>query len=143
MERGHTITAAARACGVDRSTIRRRCKADPAFAARLADANEAGAEALEQEAFRRAVEGVERGLYYQGERYGSEREFSDHLLVVLLKARMPEKYRERFEVRHDASDSIVERLNAGRLRAAGLIIDGEAVHERLPRPIDPDDPILA
>jgi hypothetical protein len=51
---------------------------------------------LEQEARRRAVRGVERQVgWYQGQAGGTERVYSDALLVRLLQARMPELYRDK------------------------------------------------
>lgn len=53
--------------------------------------------ALEDEAVRRAYEGTLKPVYQGGKKVGSIREYSDTLLIVLLKARAPEKYRERYE----------------------------------------------
>lgn len=62
---------------------------------------------MEQEAFRRAVEGTEKPVFgSMGFRMGSGeigrvREYSDTLLIFLLKGARPEKYRERTEIRSD------------------------------------------
>ncbi len=57
---------------------------------------------LENEARRRAVEGVrkEKPTYYLGEQVGMtiETEYSDTLLIFLLKGAAPEKYRENIAV---------------------------------------------
>lgn len=50
---------------------------------------------LEDEARRRAIAGVDKPIYYQGRRVGRVKEFSDTLLIVLLKAHAPEKYKDR------------------------------------------------
>jgi len=50
---------------------------------------------LEDEAVRRAYEGVSKPVFQSGKKVGSIREYSDTLLIVLLKARAPEKYKER------------------------------------------------
>lgn len=52
--------------------------------------------ALEDEAVRRAFEGVNRPVFQNGKKVGQIKEYSDTLLIVLLKARDPEKYKERF-----------------------------------------------
>lgn len=52
-------------------------------------------ELLESEATRRAVKGVEEPVFYQGEKCGEVQKYSDTLLIFLLKAARPEKYRER------------------------------------------------
>ncbi|HEX7906241.1 MAG TPA: hypothetical protein VF487_20345 [Chitinophagaceae bacterium] len=51
---------------------------------------------LEDEAMRRAVSGVKKPVYQGGKLVGHVQEYSDTLLIVLLKARSPEKYKERF-----------------------------------------------
>jgi hypothetical protein len=73
-------------------------RADPDFAAAAEAAVARYVESLEQEADRRAVEGVPRGIYYKGQLVATEREYSDSLLMFRLKALAPERYRERQEV---------------------------------------------
>lgn len=72
---------------------------DEDFSSAWEDIVEATTERLESEAWRRAHNGVERGVYYQGERVATEREYSDSLLMFTLKARKPEKYRDN--VKHE------------------------------------------
>lgn len=43
---------------------------------------------------RRAREGVDEPVFYQGDECGSVRKYSDTLAIFLLKGAMPEKYRE-------------------------------------------------
>jgi hypothetical protein len=93
------ITAAARAAGVARSTVY-DAKSDKEFARQFADAELDATDALEQEAWRRAVHGVEKPVYYKGEQVATVTEYSDQLLIVLLKARAPEKYRENAKIEH-------------------------------------------
>ena len=54
-----------------------------------------GADALEDEAVRRAVDGVDEQVFYQGKACGVVRKYSDTLLIFLLKGRRPERYRDR------------------------------------------------
>jgi hypothetical protein len=56
---------------------------------------ELGTAALEDEALRRAYHGVEEPVFYEGVQCGSVTRYSDKLLMFLLKARHPAKYRER------------------------------------------------
>jgi len=63
---------------------------------------------IEEEARRRAVDGVERDIYHQGEKVGKEREYSDRLLAMLLKAHRPEFYRDNSRVEH--SGEIANRV---------------------------------
>jgi hypothetical protein len=53
-----------------------------------------GTEALEYEAVRRAYHGVEEPVFYNGVQCGSVTKYSDKLLMFLLRARNPAKYRE-------------------------------------------------
>jgi hypothetical protein len=55
---------------------------------------------LEDEATRRAIEGTLKPVYHQGVKIGSIREYSDTLLIVLLKARAPQKYKDRVANEH-------------------------------------------
>jgi hypothetical protein len=45
----------------------------------------------------RAINGVERGVYFKGQRVATERHFSDSLLLALAKANNP-RYREHISV---------------------------------------------
>jgi hypothetical protein len=53
------------------------------------------ADALEREAWRRGVEGIDRSIMYQGQVVASSKEYSNRLLELLLKAHGPAKYKER------------------------------------------------
>jgi hypothetical protein len=93
-ERWANISAACRVAGVDRMTYRYWMEHDEAFALAVGIAAETATELLEEEAQRRAVEGAERPVFFQGARVGSIVECSDILLMFLLKARAPHKYRD-------------------------------------------------
>lgn len=60
------ISAAAKAAGVDRVTAYRWREADPEFAEACESALEEAADAIELEARRRAVEGIEEPVLHQG-----------------------------------------------------------------------------
>jgi hypothetical protein len=90
----------ARACEVvdiERSTAYRARDTDEAFARAWDDAMEHGVDKAEQEAFRRAVEGVVDDVYHQGVVVGQKRVYSDSLLALLLKGRRKRVYAERTE----------------------------------------------
>lgn len=76
------------------------------------------ADRLEQEAIRRAVDGTNKPVFFQGEIVGFEKEYSDTLLVLLLKAHKPDKYRERSDVRINLAQLSDEEL---RLLAEGKV----------------------
>lgn len=130
------LTKAADAVRVDRGMHYRWLKEDPEYAAQFEAAKEEAAQSLEDEAVRRAHEGVLSPIVYHGRvcyepilgpdgrplqepvlgddgqplmkedgdpvtrpavRPLMKREFSDTLLVTLLKAFRPEKYRDSVE----------------------------------------------
>jgi hypothetical protein len=82
------------AVGIHRSTAYELRKDDEAFQRAWDEACQVAADALEQEAWRRAVEGVDEPVFQGGERVGSVRRYSDTLLMFLLRARRPETFRE-------------------------------------------------
>lgn len=101
------ISAAATLAGINRTTFYRRRDDDEAFAKAVSDALETACDSLELEARRRALAGVPRKKFDKGlpiidpdtgEQY-VEREYSDTLMIFLLKGHRPEKYREN--VRHE------------------------------------------
>jgi hypothetical protein len=71
---------------------------DPKFAELYKEANETYDDALEAEMDRRGKEGVDKPIFYKGIRVDSVKEYSDVLLIVRAKARMPEKYADRKQV---------------------------------------------
>lgn len=95
LSEGLTVSGAARCAGVARGTLYYWREEDPEFAADWKSAEEAGADALEDEALRRAVSGLVEPVFYGGKEVGEVRKYSDSLLVFLLKARRPDKYRDR------------------------------------------------
>jgi hypothetical protein len=82
-------------------------------------AQDQAAQTLEDEAVRRAYEGVERPVTVAGKRE-LVREYSDTLLIFLLKGLRPAKYRERYDVAVEAGDSLVQAIARGRARALAL-----------------------
>ena len=67
---------------------------DEQFAADYAQAIGESEIVLESEATRRAVEGVDEPIYQSGMLVGYKRRYSDLLLIFLLKATNPQKYRD-------------------------------------------------
>src|SRR5438105_467290 len=80
---GWSLTDAARSAGVARQSLYNHRHQDAVFAEALVAAVEAGTDVLEDEARRRAVDGVrhETPIYYQGDHVGSviETKYSDTL----------------------------------------------------------------
>lgn len=96
---GNVMRAAA-AAGRNRQYVYERRETDPVFADAWDAAVEDSGDVLEGEGFRRGVEGVEKPVYQGGELVGKVREYSDALLILLIKhhTAKAEKYRERKDV---------------------------------------------
>lgn len=69
-----------------------RKKHDASFAKAWEEALDRAGDKFEDEATRRAVEGVDKDVYYKGEVVGQERVYSDGLLGKLLDGSKREKY---------------------------------------------------
>lgn len=89
------VTEAAKMCAIDRCTAYDVRSRDAAFAKAWDDACEESVDLLEQEARRRAVEGVPEPVFWQGEQVATVQKFSDTLLIFLMKGNRPKKYREQ------------------------------------------------
>lgn len=113
-----SVAASCRVAGYERRRVYEWRDKDEEFAKAWADAEEAGTDKLEDEAKRRAEEGVARIILHEGKpviigytadgdpclpedkdcartEILRESRHSDTLMIFLLKARRPEKYRER------------------------------------------------
>ena len=89
------ITQSAAAIGVSRQHVHHLRRTNKDFAKSWEDAIDRATDALEAEARRRAMEGFKRPIFYQGEKVGDETLYSDPLMITLLKAHRPEKFREK------------------------------------------------
>jgi transposase-like protein len=107
---GATYAAAAAAIGAHRRTIMKWSDNDEEFAGRWSDAVEEGIDRLEQEAIRRARDGVKRPVFYMGQVVGYIQEYSDSLLKFLLEAKRPAVYRARNNnvLPPDGGDGVLE-----------------------------------
>lgn len=92
------VSRACDAVGIERSTAYRAREADEQFAKDWDDAMEVGVDRAEAEAFRRAVEGTEKGVWHQGMLVGTERVYSDALMSLVLKGRRKKIYADRTEL---------------------------------------------
>jgi len=115
------ISMAARAAAIDRTTPYGWREQDSEFAAKWDQAIEQAIETLEAEAWRRAVEGTKEPIIGRKERDKDGiityvKRYSDTLLVTLLKAHKPEKYREKVDHEHRGSIA-VEFVNNWREQA--------------------------
>lgn len=60
---------------------------DVDFARRWTEARERYVDELEAEAHRRAVVGTDKGVWHQGAQVGTEKQYSDSILLAMLKAK--------------------------------------------------------
>lgn len=148
------VRAACLAAGVGRSTFYERRDADPEFAAAAAAALDDAVDDLELEARRRASEGVRRVKFHQGQPIMvpalgpdgvqltggdgkpvtvpyTEHEYSDVLMIFLLKAHRPDKYRDRQEVRHAGSVGLEHSGEIGGASVEDHVRAAAAAVERL------------
>lgn len=114
------VCSAAEAVGIHRRRHYDWCAADPEYRHAAAVALDKAADVLEREAIRRAHEGVRRYKFTSSgqpvmwtnpatsepEHYYEDSR-SDLLLIFMLKAARPEKFRERHDVSGDAIRPIV------------------------------------
>ena len=97
------ITEAAYLAGVTRQAAYKVRKVDAAFADAWDESEEDAIQALELEARRRAKDGVEKPVFHAGEECGRIRQYSDVLMMFLMKAHRPDKYRDRVSLDHGGS----------------------------------------
>ena len=86
---------------------------DESFAADWEAAVETGTDLMEDEMRRRAIDGIDEPKFHDGQVCGYVRKYSDTLLIFALKARRPDKYRERSEIAHTGKGSVVVNMDFG------------------------------
>lgn len=141
------ISHAAETVGIDRHTVYYWQEHDEVFAQAYKQAELRSTEVLETEARRRALDGVDKHRRVYDNRGNlideyTETTYSDTLLIFLLKARAPEKYRERHDITtggqpltaaHNELDAAIEfrlaELAAGRKGTGPLALGGPAESE--------------
>lgn len=143
------ISLSADKANISRSHTYLARKEDAAFDAACVEAIEISGEYMEGEARRRAVEGTLRPVFQGGKLVGKVREYSDTLLIFLLKAHNP-KYRDtsRMEVagdpaaplKHEHALTLTLTVTPADIAAARALLGGPGgdVHrDGGPQPMDP------
>lgn len=92
------VTRASQIAGFAPKEVYRLRKLDPDLAKAWQEAIEIGNKALEDEARRRAYEGVPEPVFYQGAQCGIVQKYSDTLLMFLLNATDPDRFKRRSQV---------------------------------------------
>ena len=107
---GASIGAACRKAGMGRSPAYEWRDEDEDFRLAWDEAVDEGTDVLEDEATRRARDGTVKPVFYQGQECGGIREYSDTLIMFMLKARRPEKYRERHQIEHEIDGQLTVKI---------------------------------
>jgi hypothetical protein len=99
MRKSGNITVSCEHAGVGRSTVYHALDKDPEFAAAHREAINISNEMLEAVARQRGQQGWDEPVYMRGKDgeprvVGTIKRYSDRLLEILMKAHMPNKYRE-------------------------------------------------
>lgn len=93
-----SVQVAARRLGLNRKNLYTKRDQDEEFKAQWELAVADSQTSLEDEAYRRAMIGVEEPVFQGGRLVGHVQKYSDGLLTFLLKAHNPNKYSERLQV---------------------------------------------
>jgi hypothetical protein len=107
-EKTGMVSRACEQIGISRQTAYVERQRNEDFAIEWADVEERTTETMEREAYRRAVEGVTEPVVSAGKHVTDVQSYSDRLLEFMLKARRPEKYRDRVDIKH--SGGIEQRV---------------------------------
>lgn len=124
MSAGMSVRRACKEANITPSAVYQHRNVDEDFRACWDRAVERGTELLEQEAVRRAYHGVEKDVYYKGEVVGTEQQYSDSLLMFMLRARKPETYRDK---EHSTTVNVQTNVQANTVAAQAIremIADG-------------------
>lgn len=106
------ISKAAEAAGVDRHTHYDWLKNTPKYKGAWDEAYEIAGDLLEDEAYRRAVLGVAKPVFYQGVECGQVQEYSDAILALKLKGHFQKKYRDNVHQEHSVDADLGALLDA-------------------------------
>ncbi len=104
------ITRATEEADISRQTHYNWMSQDPEYAEAFKKAERLAADKLEEEARRRAVEGIEEPVYQGGELVGSKMKYSDTLLIFLLKGNKPDKFADRQKVEQENTGEMTIRF---------------------------------
>lgn len=110
------IAPAAEAAGVSPGAVYRARKVDPDFAAAFDEAEEIVATTIEDELYRRAVEGVEEPIVHQGNFTPVFEYFVDEEGVQQQRIKLDENGNPVYLKRRVYSDALLVHLSKGRLR---------------------------
>lgn len=134
------ITQAAREAGLQRESLYDKRERDPEFATRWANALETYADVVEAEVHRRAIEGTDKGIWHQGQLVGTERQFSDALLLALVKAKRAREFGDKSKLELTGADGGAVKVETSPLdlaRRIGVLLSAGLAELDKPQP--PED----
>ena len=122
LAKSNAVMHSCEVAGISKMAVCKWRRDDAIFAEAEECAKQQFVETLEKEAMRRAVDGVTRGIYYQGSHVADEKAFSDPLLMTLLRGNCPEKYGDAM------------RISGGepiKIMSLGINLDSAEVHDAI------------
>lgn len=111
--RTHSLVRASEAAKCDRDMHYHWLKTIPEYPEQFETAKAMAGDFLEAEAIRRATEGVEEAVWHQGVQVGTQRRYSDTLLIFTLKGANPQKYRENVRTEISGPDGKPVQIEGG------------------------------
>lgn len=143
---GLTVAAAARKARVGRTTVYEWLEGDAEFKERFDAAWDEGREVLVEEVRRRGVDGVRRPVFQGGSLVGHVQEYSDSLLMFLVKQRDP-SFRESqnlnlsgsMDVNHHLSETVT-RMRLAPAERVGQLAQRILAHDHDGIPTSGGDP---
>ncbi len=130
------VTEACEAIGVSNQALYEYKKEHPTFASKWVSTVDQALDKLEQEAWRRASDGVDKPVHYKGERVDTIREYSDALLMFLLRGHRPNIYRERpSEAPPTADKPVLNVIETARQVCLTLEVAKQLMERQEPDPV--------
>lgn len=96
LRKSANVSKSALTAGISRAAVYKHRSKNIEFSKEWDDALEESLDMLEEEARRRAYEGIKEGVWYQGEEVGETIKYSDTLMQFLLRAYRPQKFGQGF-----------------------------------------------
>jgi len=117
-----SIRVACDEVNISRQTYRHWKTRDADFIEIWEDAFADGTDLIEDEATRRAVNGVSEPVYQGGELVGHKQVYSDRLMELILMGRRPERYSKNPQLAVQVNNNIVEASDEQLARALALLM---------------------
>jgi len=99
------VTKAAQIAGIHRNNHGLWLKEDAEYAEAFKESHQEACDNIEAEMRRRAIEGVQKPVFYKGEVCGYITEYSDTMLAMLANGFMPEKYKQKAKIEAEVTTS--------------------------------------